>query len=96
MTISGQMPVMELVRVAQLKARLSHYLRLVRRGETVTVLERDTPVARLVPYAAGAALVTRPPRPGAGRPSAVALPPPLRPHGTDAVALLLQERRSGR
>jgi prevent-host-death family protein len=37
--------------VAQLKARLSAYLRRVQRGEEVVVMDRDTPVARLVPYA---------------------------------------------
>lgn len=35
--------------VTDLKNRLSHYLRLVARGETVTVLERGRPVAQLTP-----------------------------------------------
>ena len=39
------------VKVAELKARLTAYLRAVRRGHPVTVCERDTPMARLVPYA---------------------------------------------
>ena len=43
---------MRKVRIADLKARLSEHLRLVRKGGTVTVLDRDTPVARIVPYAA--------------------------------------------
>lgn len=34
--------------VAELKANLSAYLRRVREGETVTVMDRDTPVARIV------------------------------------------------
>lgn len=38
------------VRIAELKAHLSEHLRSVRNGDTVTVLDRDTPVARLVPY----------------------------------------------
>jgi len=33
--------------VTDLKNRLSHYLRLVARGENVTVLDRGRPVARL-------------------------------------------------
>lgn len=33
--------------VTDLKNRLSHYLRLVAKGETVTVLDRGRPVARL-------------------------------------------------
>ena len=37
------------VRIAELKARLSEYLRAVRRGETIAVMDRDTPVAQIVP-----------------------------------------------
>jgi prevent-host-death family protein len=44
--------VMSDVRIADLKARLSEHLRTVRNGGTLTVLDRDTPVARIVPYAA--------------------------------------------
>ena len=36
---------MKEVRIAELKARLSEYLRAVRRGETIAVLDRETPVA---------------------------------------------------
>jgi prevent-host-death family protein len=43
---------MTAVRIADLKARLSEHLRSVRKGRTLTVLDRDTPVARIVPYAA--------------------------------------------
>lgn len=39
------------VKTAELKNRLSHYLRLVEQGETITVMLRNTPVARLVPAA---------------------------------------------
>jgi prevent-host-death family protein len=34
--------------VSDLKNRLSHYLRLVARGESVTILDRGRPVARLM------------------------------------------------
>ncbi len=37
------------VLISQLKAKLSEYLNAVRRGQTVTVLDRKTPIARLVP-----------------------------------------------
>ena len=48
------------VKVAELKANLSAYLRAAREGEQVTVCDRDTPVARLVPYeAVGEVLVVR-------------------------------------
>lgn len=38
------------VRIADLKARLSEHLRSVRNGSTITVFDRDTPVARILPY----------------------------------------------
>ena len=37
------------VSVSELKARLSHYLREARRGGEVQVLDRGSPVARIVP-----------------------------------------------
>jgi prevent-host-death family protein len=50
MTISGHDVTMTRAKVSELKARLSMYLARVRRGDTVIVCDRDTPVARLVPY----------------------------------------------
>jgi len=41
---------MDTVTVAELKAKLSHYLREVREGRSFTVLSRDIPVAILGPY----------------------------------------------
>jgi len=43
---------MKTVGIADLKARLSEHLRLVKKGRSLTVLDRDTPVARLVPWQA--------------------------------------------
>ncbi len=40
---------MKAVNVAELKNRLSYYLRLVRRGEAVLVRDRDRVIARLEP-----------------------------------------------
>lgn len=80
------------VRVAELKSRLSEYLRRVRRGETVTVLDRDTPIARLIPLAPGpGGIAVRRPAPGAPKPGAVPLPPPLRLKA-DVLDLLAAER----
>jgi prevent-host-death family protein len=44
---------MNMARVAELKNNLSRYLSYVREGGEVLILDRDTPVARLVPFAAG-------------------------------------------
>jgi len=41
---------MQEVKIAELKARLSHYLRLAQSGEEVLVKDRERPVARLIPF----------------------------------------------
>jgi antitoxin (DNA-binding transcriptional repressor) of toxin-antitoxin stability system len=46
---------MKSVNVAELKNRLSHYLRLVRRGEAILVRDREQVIARLEPAGAEAA-----------------------------------------
>lgn len=81
------------VKVAELKAHLSAYLRNARRGHGVTVLDRDTPIARIVPYAPqNAPLVVR----EAIKPFRdVVLPPPLA-RNVDSLAALLAERESSR
>ena len=43
--------IMQRVQIAELKAHLSRYLAQVRTGDTVIVCDRQTPIARLVPYA---------------------------------------------
>jgi antitoxin (DNA-binding transcriptional repressor) of toxin-antitoxin stability system len=49
------------VGTAELKAHLSEHLQAVRRGETILVLDRRTPIAQIVPVgAAGLELVIRP------------------------------------
>ena len=40
---------MQTAMVSELKAKLSGYLAQVRRGATITVCDRRTPIARLVP-----------------------------------------------
>ena len=76
------------VGIAELKARLSAHLGAVRKGRSVTVLDRGTPVARIVPYGGEAMEVRRATR----RPADLTLPPkPARK--TDSVALLLEDRQ---
>jgi len=40
---------MKRAKIAELKSRLSSYLADVKKGDTVVVCERQTPIARLVP-----------------------------------------------
>jgi prevent-host-death family protein len=86
---------MKEVRIAELKAHLSEYIRAVRNGETISVLDRDTPVAQIVPVRDGVALRIRKPPPGAPPPNRVRLPKPLKLE-IDIVELLLEERQGHR
>lgn len=76
------------VRIADLKARLSEHLRSVRNGGTLTVLDRDTPIARIVPYAAQPLELRKAQR----RVRDLKLPPKAAKR-TDSVAVLLEDRR---
>ena len=81
---------MSKVGIADLKARLSEHLRRVRSGRTLTVLDRDTPIAQIVPYDPPQSLAMRR---ATRKPSELRLPPPpSKP--TDSLALLLQDRES--
>jgi prevent-host-death family protein len=42
---------MKQAKISELRDRLSHYLRRVRQGETIEVVNREAPIARLVPVA---------------------------------------------
>ena len=76
------------VRIADLKARLSEHLRSVRNGGTLTVLDRDTPIARIVPFAAPPLEIRKAQR----RVRDLKLPPKPAKR-TDGVAALLEDRR---
>src|SRR5687768_14552984 len=80
--------VMSDVRIADLKARLSEHLRSVRNGSTVTVFDRDTPVARIVPYAPQPLEIRKAKR----RLRDLKLPPKPSKR-TDSLAILAEDRR---
>lgn len=101
MTSSGHLQVMSKpathrsdVRIAEFKAHLSECLRDVARGHTVTVRDRDRPIARVIPYSeAVAPMVTR----GKGKLRDVPLPrSSARPSKVNSLRVLLEDRRSGR
>jgi len=92
MTIYSHNMVMKRVGIADLKSRLSEYLRAVRRGETIAVLDRQTPVAQIVPVHQGLALHVQEPLPGAPAPNRIPIPKPLKLK-IDIVQLLLEERQ---
>lgn len=86
---------MKKIGVADFKAHLSGYLREVRRGHELTILDRDQPVARITPYATSGAMRVREPSGQYKRLADVPLPPPLKLK-SDPVALLLEDRQGGR
>jgi prevent-host-death family protein len=86
---------MKQVRIAELESHLSEYLRAVRGGQTIAVLDRDTPVAHLVPIANRTKLKIRMPAPDAPPLNRVPLPKPLKTR-IDIVDLLLEERQNHR
>ena len=87
---------MNTVKIADLKSRLSEHLRKVRAGRTLTILDRDHPIARLVPIEkTGASLTVRAPLASAPKLQRVPLPPPLRLR-KDILAFLNEERQDKR
>jgi prevent-host-death family protein len=83
---------MKEVRIAELKARLSEYLRAVRRGDTITILDRETPIAQIVPIPDRTVLRIRKPAPGGPPPNRVPLPKPAGLE-LDILQFLLEERQ---
>jgi len=81
------------LRIAELKARLSHYLRAVRAGRSLVVYDRDTAVARLVPVEPGPGDL--PSRKPLRRLREVALPRRLR-RSVGSLDALRDERRERR
>jgi antitoxin (DNA-binding transcriptional repressor) of toxin-antitoxin stability system len=75
------------VGIADLKARLSEHLKMVRKGRTLTVLDRDTPIAKIVPFTEEAVEIRRATR----RLRDLRLPDaPAK--ATDSLAVLLDDR----
>lgn len=96
---------MKNARISELRDKLSEYLGRVRKGESVIVYDRDTPIARIDPIAAGpaeaSAMVLDAYRRGVATPPRIRdgakLPPPRKPKKpVGLLEALLEERRTGR
>lgn len=97
---------MKTARISELKNRLSHYLRYVRRGQSVLVYDRDRPIARIEPVRESILAegegerVAELERVGALRAPSSTLPPGwIQRRGSvqaDVLRALLAERESGR
>jgi prevent-host-death family protein len=86
---------MKQVRIAELKSHLSEHLRAVRRGQTITVLDRETPIAEIIPIRKRPQITIIKPPPGAPPLNKVPLPK-VRQLNFDIVDLLLEERQNHR
>ncbi len=86
---------MSKVGVADLKAKLSEHLRTVKRGEEVTVYDRNEPIARIVPFTARCALIVREPVRVYKSFRDIKLPSPVK-LDADPVEFLLQDRNRER
>lgn len=86
---------MKQVGIAELKSRLSEFLRLVQGGESIAVLDRNRAVAHIIPIRERSGLRIRKPATNSPNPNKVSLPPPIAKR-IDVVELLLEERQSHR
>jgi len=86
---------MKQVRIAELKSRLSEFLRAVQAGESIAVLDRNRTVAHIVPILERGGLRIRNPAPDSPKPNKVSLPKPSQAK-IDVLELLLEERQSHR
>jgi antitoxin (DNA-binding transcriptional repressor) of toxin-antitoxin stability system len=86
---------MKQVGIAELKSRLSEFLRVVQGGESIAVLDRNRAVAHIVPILERSGLRIRKPATDSPKPNKVSLPKSVA-QKIDIVELLLEERQGHR
>lgn len=86
---------MKRVAIAELKSKLSEYLRYVRRGESLVVLDRNSAIAIITPYDSGGEPLKVRRAKGAVAVHRVPMPAPTRVK-KDVVSLLLEDRQGRR
>jgi antitoxin (DNA-binding transcriptional repressor) of toxin-antitoxin stability system len=86
---------MKQVGIAELKSKLSEFLRVVQGGESIAVLDRNRAVAHLVPVGDRPGLRIRKPSSSSPKPNKVSVPK-LAPSTVDVLELLLEERQNHR
>lgn len=99
---------MKKARIATAKNTLSSLIKDVRRGETVLILDRDTPVARLEPVGGDPSIrdarmselvrrgIVAAPRRRLDAAAFLKQPPPALERGASGVRIVLEEREAGR
>ncbi len=86
---------MKQVGIAELKSRLSEFLRVVQGGESIAVLDRNRTVAHIVPVLERPGLRIRKPATDSPKPNKVSLPRSIA-NKIDILGLLMEERQSHR
>jgi antitoxin (DNA-binding transcriptional repressor) of toxin-antitoxin stability system len=86
---------MKQVGIAELKSRLSEFLRIVQGGESIAVLDRNRAVAHIIPILERPGIRIRKPAPDSPTPNKVSLPKST-PYKIEVVELLLDERQNHR
>jgi prevent-host-death family protein len=86
---------MKQIGVAELKAKLSEFLRLVQDGESIAVLDRNREIAQIVPVAKRRGIRIRKPVSNSPKISKVPVPKATR-QSMDVLDLLLEERQNER
>ncbi len=86
---------MRRVGIAELKSRLSEFLRVVQNGESIAVLDRNRAVAHIVPIRERPGVRVRKPSSDSPKPNRVSLPKTTQ-QKIDVVELLLEERHNQR
>ena len=86
---------MKQVGIAELKSKLSEFLRVVQDGESIAVLDRNRAVAHIVPIRKQPGLRIRKPASDSPKPNKVSLPKPTQQR-IDVLELLLEERQRQR
>jgi prevent-host-death family protein len=91
----GKKPRVLQVGIAELRSRLSEYIRIVQSGESIAVLDRNRAVAHIVPILERPGLRIRRPAAESPKPNKVLLPKGTKSK-IDVLAMLLEERQSQR
>ena len=86
---------MKQVGVAELKSRLSEFLRLVQTGEAISVLDRNREIAQIVPVVKRPGLRIRKPISNSLKLNKIPVPKAAR-QNIDVLDLLLEERQNSR
>jgi antitoxin (DNA-binding transcriptional repressor) of toxin-antitoxin stability system len=86
---------MKQVGIAELKSRLSEFLRVVQGGESIAVLDRNRAVAHIVPVLERPGLRIRKPGTDSPKPNKVSLPQSIA-NKIDILELLMEERQNHR